>query len=381
MSVERWAKNKARQTLRRAIGWPESHEVLDLFGLSYWYEGNLWEPPVQLALRDLCRAGDVVFDVGANFGGLTTVMSRMVGPRGVVCAFEASPRIVGKLQRNVVLSGCANTQIFHAAVYHTSADTVPIYCGSHLNDSIYFDESGQGAMYSVSTIALDDFVESTGLAPVVIKMDIEGAEFDALNGMTRLLEAHKPHLMLETQPQDSRCLDHLLAAGYVAMDLNSYRQVRSAADYPAATDIRNNLYIHQDRLAETPYRMPFTFVEAGVLGVNDFSIDADGSMRQKSPLPLERGRYVLDMAFAAQGTDNEMMCGIRQGGKDVFRYHAYSHLLAKDYRDWVLHLDKAGDIEIYFEFKNGSRDPTFAFENAHIKKVQEFDNVVSKPYF
>ena len=49
------------------------------FGISPWYEENLWEPTVQIILKDLCKSGDIVFDVGANFGGLTTLMSRIVG--------------------------------------------------------------------------------------------------------------------------------------------------------------------------------------------------------------------------------------------------------------------------------------------------------------
>ena len=107
------------------------------FGISPWYKENLWEPTVQIILRDLCKSGDIVFDVGANFAGLTTVMSRIVGPKGVVCAFEASPRIIDKTQRNLVLSGCNNVQLFHNAVCHTSGKRVKIFFGDHLNDSIY----------------------------------------------------------------------------------------------------------------------------------------------------------------------------------------------------------------------------------------------------
>ena len=63
------------------------------FPLQNWWEQSFWEPTVALAIRDHCRPGDVVFDVGANAGALALMMSRLVGPRGIVCAFEASPRI------------------------------------------------------------------------------------------------------------------------------------------------------------------------------------------------------------------------------------------------------------------------------------------------
>src|SRR5437588_2047685 len=206
--LKSWLKTRLRRALGR-VGLEEQirNASQELFGLSYWYEGNPWEPPVQTALRDLCKPDNVVFDVGANFGGLTTVMSRMVGPRGVVCAFEASPRIVDKCLHNLVLSGCGNVQVYHAAIWHTSFHKVPIYLGGHLNDSIYPSSDSAAPAYSVSTIALDDFVAYTSLVPNVVKMDIEGAEFDALKGMVNTISRARPHLILETQPSDTRCLD------------------------------------------------------------------------------------------------------------------------------------------------------------------------------
>lgn len=181
-SLKNWLKSKLRQALaipglegsiqklKNAI----SDDSKSIFGISFWYEGNLWEPPVQIALRDLCRPGDIVFDVGANFGGLTTAMSRMVGSRGIVCAFEASPRIIGICQKNVVMSGCNNVQVYHSAVYSKSHETVPIYLGGHLNDSIYSTNEAETAAFNIKTIALDDFVAFTNLVPNLIKMDIEG---------------------------------------------------------------------------------------------------------------------------------------------------------------------------------------------------------------
>ena len=40
----------------------------------------LWEFPIQLCCRDFVRPGDTVLDVGANIGGLSVAMSRIVGP-------------------------------------------------------------------------------------------------------------------------------------------------------------------------------------------------------------------------------------------------------------------------------------------------------------
>lgn len=353
-----------------------SFQEQKLFGVSYWYEDNLWEPPVQIALRDLCKSGQIVFDIGANFGGLTTVMSRMVGPKGVVCSFEASPRIIDKCQRNIVLNGCNNVQVYHLAVYSNSHSKVPIYLGSHLNDSIYTNSDTEQAAYNVSTIAIDDFVESTNLIPSLVKMDIEGAEFDAVQGMLKTISTAKPHLILETSPQDNRCLNLLRENGYIAIDLNTYKEVVTSADYPNGVHIRNNLYIHHHRLSEVPYQPPFKFVEMAKLAADDF-VNEHNSLKLKKTLALSKGRYLINVDFIASGTDNEMMCGVKVNETIIFRYHAYTKLLATNYRDWVINLKESAEINLYFEFINDTQDPTFLLNNVKIVRVADFDTIVS----
>lgn len=383
--LKEWFKGKLSKALApeidQQLGLNQKLEEVRLYGISPWYQGNFWEPPVQLALRDLCRPGDVVFDVGANFGGLTTVMSRMVGPKGVVCSFEASPRIVDKCQRNIVLSGCSNVQLFHAAVYYKSYSKVPIYLGSHLNDSIYAEQSTGTQGYEVSTIALDDFINHTQLVPNLVKMDIEGAEFDAIKGMAKTIASAKPHLILETQPEDTRCLDFLLEKGYISIDLNTYQTIENAKDYPPGVGIRNNLYIHQERLSEVPYHPPFSFQEVTTLEASDFHTKEKGSIGLKTPLILDKGRYLIDVAFTAKGTNNDLTCGVKIGNQPIFRYHAYSNLLASSYRDWVIHLSETAKIDLYFDFLNETFDDTLSVQGAKITEITDFKNLDTNLYF
>jgi FkbM family methyltransferase len=386
--IKDWIKNRLRQAAAIAVQEisPSLLEIKsqlasqNLFGISQWYESSLWEPPVQIAIRDLCKPGKIVFDVGANFGGLTTVMSRMVGPKGVVCAFEASPRIVDKCQRNIILSGCNNVQVYNLAVYHKSHQKVPIYLGGHLNDSIYTNNNTEVAAFNVSTIAIDDFVEFTGLVPDLIKMDIEGAEFDAVQGMLRTISNAKPHMILETQPNDTRCLDLLRKDGYIAIDLNTYREVLSPADYPPGVGIRNNLYIHRDRLSEVLYRPPFNLIEASTLTSNEFKVSNNGSIDLKSPLVLGKGRYLIDCDFSADGTNNEMMCGVKLGETVIFRYHAYTKLIADSYRDWVIDLTETSEVNLYFDFLNNTHDETFFIKGVKISRLAEFDSL-TPPFY
>jgi FkbM family methyltransferase len=343
-----------------------------LYQIAPWYEENLWEPSVQIVLRDLCKPGDIVFDVGANFAGLTTVMSRMVGVNGIVCAFEASPRIIDKTQRNLVLNGCHNVQLFHTAVYHTSRQTVKIYAGDHLNDSIY-SSSTQGSYHEVSTLALDDFIEYTQLTPNLLKLDIEEAEFDALQGMTKTLKTAKPHLILEAQREDFRCLNFLRDHGYIAIDLNSYQEITCIEDYPLGEGVRNNLYIHQDRRLESSYNPPFEFQFCASLSKKDFRKESSGSIYLAKTLILEKGRYLIDIDYQATGKKNDLWCGVRVKDKVILSYNAYSAYLAACYRDWIIDLPETSSITIYFEFLNGTQDQSLQVNSAQITRITNFN--------
>lgn len=347
----------------------------DNYPIPKFWENNFWEPVVQLALCDYCRPGDVVFDVGANAGGLSLIMARHVGPRGVVCAFEASPRIIAKTHHNLLQSGCFNVHLYYRAVYHTSHEIVTLYPGSHLNDSIYNNLGAEGgAHYEVETVALDDFVAATGLMPRVIKMDIEGAEFDALRGATTILTKGKPVLMLEQSPSDMRCHKLLAGLGYSCVDLATYRPIRSAADFSPGVTIANLLYVHADQAAGDRYLNPGVPVEEAKLTPEMFTQLPDGGLSLTSHLDIEPGRYTCVAEFTAEGVDNEIFAGIHTDRGVLLRYHTYTKLMAETYRDWAFNIRIACRMTPYIHFVRGS-DPSFRWRGATIYRYPGFDGL------
>lgn len=339
------------------------------FPIAYWYETSFVEPCVALALRDLCRPGDVVFDVGANCGALSLVMSRLVGPRGIVCSFEASRRIVDKCQYNLAVNGCHNSQLFHRAVFNRSGEMLKIYHGSHLNDTVVAEYANTANFDMVETVALDDFVAHFGLHPKLIKMDIEGAEYDALLGAQQSLADDRPILVLEQQPGDTRCLDMLKGLDYVGIDLATYQEIASAADFPPGVDLANVLFIPRSLVDQTPYRLPIPRRLVHTVEKADFHVGDDRSVRLQQPLELEAGRYLVRTQFTAQGTDNEAMAGIEADGATIFRYHTNSRFLSTAYRDWVIDLPRRQSIDIFLRFLNGTTDPTLDFRAAEIYRI------------
>ena len=339
------------------------------WGDSLWFASpNLWEPTVAIALRDLVRPGQTVYDVGANLGGLTSLAARLVGPCGTVCSFEASPRIIGKLQSNVIAQGHRNVTVYHNAIYARSNELIPIFHGGHLNDSIYSTHSVSDApAHYVPSLALDDFASWSGIVPALVKMDIEGAEFDALQGATELLTAHRPHMILEQTPTDERCLDLLRASGYRAIDLATYSVVESYRDLERRGGILNILFFHREREKELPYALPLRIETLRSFGSGEFEKSGAGTSCKIGQ--LEAGRYLLDVDMSALGHQNSMMCGVCVDRTQIFRYHGYSKLLADAYRSWVFDLDRPTSVNLFFDFVSG-HDDTFEIRGARLARVE-----------
>ena len=76
-------------------------------GVSWAYETRYLEP--------LVEPGDVVVDVGANYGYTTSYFSSEVGPEGFVLSLEPEPDTRALLEHNVRTNGHANVEIVAAA--------------------------------------------------------------------------------------------------------------------------------------------------------------------------------------------------------------------------------------------------------------------------
>jgi FkbM family methyltransferase len=186
---------------------------------------DLWlgsyEPQIAAAIRTLVPQAGITYDLGANVGYTALLLARAVGPSGQVFAFEPLAANLQRLSRAVALNGLeARITIVPTAV---GASRGPASFRVHPSGAMGRLQSGAGradgfvATTTVEVVALDDFVFAEGHPPPhVIKMDLEGGEGAALQGMSRLLRERKPCLLIELHgPQASaEVAAELRAAGY-----------------------------------------------------------------------------------------------------------------------------------------------------------------------
>ena len=187
-----------------------------------------YEPELQAALREFLRPGMTVYDVGANIGYISLLMSKAVGPQGRVFAFEALPVNVERIQKNAALNKLSSVTVVAAAVLDKTAP-VTFYVHNSVGMGKAAGSAGRreehyNAEISVPGLSLDEFVYLQGNpAPAAVKMDIEGGEVLALPGMRRLLAEKSPIMFLELHGPESEkaAWQELTAAGYTLRAMES----------------------------------------------------------------------------------------------------------------------------------------------------------------
>ena len=189
---------------------------------------DLYEPELARFLDEAVRPGMTVLDIGAHVGLHTLRLSRRVGAHGRVIALEPSPAAAGLLRRHLDWNGGANVTVVQAAVDAAAGEVDFVYRPDPFDpggfaNSLAYDISGRTAR--VRTLAIDDLCE--GLAPDLIKIDVEGYEARAIAGAARTLAAHAPVLAIAFHPGPMRAVGdapadlahRLIAAGYRARRL------------------------------------------------------------------------------------------------------------------------------------------------------------------
>lgn len=135
------------------------------------------------------KEGDVVLDIGANIGYYALLESRLVGETGLVYAVEPVISNFKLLEKNVQLNNVGNIRSFQFAFGAEEAEA-EIYISDRCNWCTLNKEAIQDCCVGsqrVSIVSVDSFLEDK-VTPKLIRMDVEGYEYEILQGMTKTLE-------------------------------------------------------------------------------------------------------------------------------------------------------------------------------------------------
>ena len=147
-------------------------------------------------------AGDTVIDAGGCYGDTALYFAHKAGETGRVFSFEFMPENIKIFQRNLLLNPGLAAHI----------EIVPNPLWSVSGENLFVEGIGPAAQVTatpkesattqVETLSIDDLVQRQNLARVdFIKMDIEGAELEALKGAETTIHRDRPKLAISVYHQ------------------------------------------------------------------------------------------------------------------------------------------------------------------------------------
>jgi FkbM family methyltransferase len=166
------------------------------------------------AFGDAIAPGATAYDVGANVGIYTLLASLRAGPSGKVYAFEPVERNLRHLRRHVMLNRAENCAIVEAAVSNTEG----IRRFSAAAWEFSMGRLSPDGEIEVSSVSLDGCIygERGFRPPDIIKIDVEGAEWEVLEGASRAITEFHPVIFIEVHGTKlhADCRAFLVEKGY-----------------------------------------------------------------------------------------------------------------------------------------------------------------------
>ncbi len=149
-------------------------------------------------VKKIIKKNDIVLDIGANIGYYTLIFAKLVGNSGKVFSFEPESKNFKILKKNVEINGYNNVILEQKIVSNTNGIStlyISEKAGSHrIYKSDNFVES-----LEIKSISMDSYIEKNNLKKInFIKIDVEGAELNVLQGIQKILDSNK-HIILFTE--------------------------------------------------------------------------------------------------------------------------------------------------------------------------------------
>lgn len=159
----------------------------EFIGRIVFYFGEL-DPRISWVCRRLLRPGDVVVDIGANYGVVSLLAAQLVGNGGMVHALEPQPAVADLLRRSVAANGFGHLHVHEVALSDADGELELRIPTGNLGGASLSRPAERGSSVMVRVRHGGTFLSELGLSRIrVLKVDIEGHEAQFLRGAHELL--------------------------------------------------------------------------------------------------------------------------------------------------------------------------------------------------
>ncbi len=165
----------------------------------------------------------VFVDVGANIGKYTVMMSKSLGGKGKIISIEPHPENFKTLEKNMDLNNCSNAVALNLACWSKKTD---LKLFSHEDQPLLASAVKTSKNYiTTKADTLDNILDNLNIRKVdLVKIDVEGAERQVLEGMKNILKSGKAKIIFEAWNQEyvDACRKVLEKYGYKIKHLDNW---------------------------------------------------------------------------------------------------------------------------------------------------------------
>jgi FkbM family methyltransferase len=213
------------------------------------------EPSTTFLLESLAQDKSSFVDVGSHLGYFSILFSSITGNKSL--AIELDPSNFEELKRAVAFQPAVirdRIAIVHCGVSNV-AGTIELPAKRALSPgrSICAAREIEGRRVTVEILTLDEVIRRHEFAPDIVKIDVEGFEFNALRGAANTISMFKPILILEVHPQHMCRIGHnpsmvsrfLRDRGYTMYAFNDHRSkdVSPCTEVHEITNMNNHVVV------------------------------------------------------------------------------------------------------------------------------------------
>jgi FkbM family methyltransferase len=218
-----------KQNIKDGIVWLNTEDIAIYTTADNYIEWTImstgtYEDEISKLIKISLRPGNNSLDIGGNIGLQSIRMSQCVGDAGKIYAFEPLHYLQEKFRRNMALNKAGNVTLLPFALSDTESEAEFNINKNDWNQGTFSLSVSQGADKQTVLVKVADTLPEIINLPhlALIKIDVEGFEYQVLRGLSATLKKHRPRIIFEyddnywakTGQRVSDCYQFLQALGY-----------------------------------------------------------------------------------------------------------------------------------------------------------------------
>ncbi|WP_071190211.1 FkbM family methyltransferase [Trichormus sp. NMC-1] len=338
---------------------------------------SVYEQSEQILVTRLVKPGMLVFDIGANIGDYSILLSKLVDYSGKVYSFEPASTTFTRLQERLIAQNIKNVYEFKKAFY---SDNTQIEFNEFPEDFSVWNSIGKPQMLDpegsgqyipiinteiVDAIKLDSFCLENSIAHIdYLKIDVEGAESDVLEGARELLKNKSiRYIQFEISQKMLEGLNRIAKSTFDILIENGYECHRITKDGNIGEKVVNSNSFYEN------------YIAFPIVPINFFTIVLNGQpfiqyhIEVFKQLPFKWHWHIIEGVADLQ---HDTSWSVQLGGKvsDEIHNNGLSYDGTKEYLDKLAEL-YPDNITIYRQPKGEFWDGKREMVNAPLVNIQE----------